>query len=448
MILPLKHRPRRSVGANAVDSITAALGSGLVARALAILPTFIAPPIGISLLGEAGFGAVLALLALATWMNLGAFGLHSALGQVIASDRPNRDRLRQLLGSALICSTVFTAGATAVLTWAIHLWVGGVPLPADVSRAQLYVAALVLAGLGSLTVFLQIFEGVNIGILRQVVTNLCRAAGSLIALGTLAVLPWLAPQPATFVAAIMGGQLAGALLLATLVIRTYPPSFSITRADLKDLMRLAGGGASFFVIQIASLVQSQSPVIFLSAAVGPAAALDLGLVLRLLVAFVTVLSMVSSTTWPAIARLIAEREHRRARVIACWLGAFALSAGGVAAAVLMMFGDDILQLWTGRRPTGSPLFFALCGLFFAQVAWAHFWAVLLIACRHTRLVALLFGIEASIMMFSAWSGSRLGPEATIFGLVSAAALTSSWLLPAFAHRIIRQSLWASDESSK
>ncbi|MCR5876728.1 oligosaccharide flippase family protein [Phenylobacterium sp. J426] len=400
------------------------------------MPTFVAPPIGIALLGEAGFGTVLALLALVSWMNLGTFGLHSALGQVIAYERSNPTKLRQLLSSALICSAAFTSVATLLLAWAIQVWANSVPLPPEISRTQLHLAALAMIILGAANVFLQVFEGVNIGTLKQFVTNYCRAAGSALSLVALMTLPWLMPQPVTFIAAIAGGQLIGSLLLAGIVAKTYQPYFRVSKGDLADLVRLARGGASFFVIQIASLVQSQLPVVLLSASLGPARALDLGLVLRLLVAFVTVISMVSSTTWPAIARAIGEGD-RSAHVMARWLGAFILAAAAAAFSGLTFFGDELLRLWTGHGATSSPLFYGLCGFFFAQVAWGHLWAVLLIASGRTKTVAILYSVEAAIMAGLTLMASKHGSESILLGLVSAAALTSTWLLPIFATRAIR-----------
>ena len=181
--------------------------------------------------------------------------------------------------------------------------------------------------------------------------------------------------------------------------------------------------------------QTHVPVLILATMRGPAAAVDFGLLIRLLFVMMSVLAMITAPLWPAIMRARAEEDHEWIRKSLRLSGALVIGAGMVSMIVLVLFGGQVLWLWTGRKLLEPTIFHILFGIYFLQMAWSHYWAVVLIGLARERLVAVVLISEGTlILMVGTFLAGRWGATGMILGAVTAFALVSNWSLPFFCWR--------------
>jgi O-antigen/teichoic acid export membrane protein len=418
--------------------VTASTGTALLARLAASATVIIAMPVALHSLGAERFGAFLLLFGVINWMILGNFGVQSALGRAIAAGDIGKDDTPSMLGSALAYAAL-TTGATAVaVSAAFVLWVKTAGSHVNLPQHELFVAGFAMVVLSFLQITLQTFEGVQIGNLQIYVTNLTRIAGSVFTFVCLLILPHYWSSMVVFVVALSGGMLLGSVLNAGIVLRQVGITFAHIHRNISRLRRLAVSGIAFLVIGAASLFQTHVPVLVLATIRGPIAAVDFGLFIRLLFVMMSGLSMVTAPLWPAImsARANADREwiRKSARIS----GFLVVGAGVISLLVLAPFGGKVLLLWTGRKMVEPAIFQVLFGIYFLQMAWSHYWAVILIGFGRERLVASVLIIEGlSIFVLGAVLTKRMGATGMIIGAVCALAGVSNWLLPLFTFRSFR-----------
>lgn len=421
--------------ANDGRGVVAGAMSSFVVRVASALTTLVAMPIALHTLGELRFGTFLLLFGVINWINLGSFGVHSALGRGIASHEITPERAPYMLGAALIYA-VFTTVLTAIaVVIGFFLWrmTAGSQLP--VSLSEVTVAASTMIVLMTLQVSLQAFEGIRIGHLKIYVLNLTRLAGSIFALSCLWLLPKIWPTMVVFVIALNGGLLLSAILNAILVSREVVPRFGRLQEDVRHLKRLASSGLAFFFIGIASLLQTNVPVLVLASIRGPVAGIDFGLFVRLVFVLITGLTMITAPMWPALLRAQADLDRRWINKTLRVAIVLVVGAGLLSGTAIALFGDHIVHIWTGRHLVEPPTFKYLFGAYFLQMAWSHFWATTLMGCGRERIVSKIFLLEGLVMTCAGTVLTVIyGPVGMIAGLVLGFAVCTNWALPFIANR--------------
>jgi O-antigen/teichoic acid export membrane protein len=378
--------------------VTAATATALLARVASSATVVIAMPVALHSLGENRFGAFLLLFGVVSWMMLGNFGVQSALGRTIASGDLPPDETANLVGSALAYAAL-TAGLTAVIvSIGFFIWMRTVGARINLPRHELFVAGEIMIAISFLQTTLQSFEGVQIGTLKIYVTNLTRILGSAFTLACLMILPRFWPSISVFVIATSGGLLVGSVLNAALVLKQVGISFSHFRHNVSRLRHLAASGFAFLVIGIASLIQTHVPVLIVASMRGAAAAVDFGLFIRLLFVLMSGLSMVTVPLWPAIMSARANADHEWIRKSVRVSGVLVVGAGVASLLVLAPFGAKVLLLWTGRKMIEPAIFQVLFGIYFLQMAWSHYWGIILIGLGRERLVAGVHIVEGLLIL--------------------------------------------------
>jgi O-antigen/teichoic acid export membrane protein len=210
---------------------------------------------------------------------------------------------------------------------------------------------------------------------------------------------------------------------------------------------LATSGLAFLVIGVAALLETHVPVLILATLRGPVAAIDFGLVIRLLFVFISGLSMITAPLWPAISSARSDVDHAWVNKSLRLSGFLIVGAGVAALLVLALFGGKVIHLWTGRHLTEPLAFQVLFGIYFLQIAWSHYWGVIMIGLSRERLVSVVHLIEGLLMItLGSILARRLGAEGMIFGLVVGLAMVSNWFLPLAAIRILRRSAGEAGET--
>jgi len=415
--------------------VTASTGTALLARLAAAATTILAMPVALHSLGERRFGTFLLLFGVINWLALGNFGVHSALGRAIAAKEIGKEDVPEMLGSAVLYAAATSAVTAVAVAWALVAWVRTAGARQGLPAHELLVAGFCMLVLSFFQVALQTFEGVQIGNLEIYRANLTRLAGSAFTFLCLLLLPRVWNSIAVFVLALNGGVLLGSLLNAGMVLKRVGIRFSCLRRNADRMQRMAISGLAFLAIGAASLLQTHVPVLILATMRGPAEAVDFGLFIRLLFVLMSALAMVTTPLWPAIMRARAESDYEWIRKSVRLAGALVVGTGICAMMGLVFFGRKVLWLWTGRVLQEPPLFAALFGVYFLQMAWSHYWAIVLIGFGRERLVASLLGVEGILILVAGALLTRsLGPTGMILGAVIALAAVSNWSLPLLARR--------------
>jgi membrane-bound ClpP family serine protease len=94
------------------------------------------------------------------------------------------------------------------------------------------------------------------------------------------------------------------------------------------------------------------------------------------------------------------------------------------------------------------IFQVLFGIYFLQMAWSHYWGIILIGLGRERLVAGVHSVEGVLILILGTAlTARSGPTGMILGAVCALACASNWMLPLFAWRSFAQPRSGSKMSS-
>jgi O-antigen/teichoic acid export membrane protein len=405
-------------------------------------------PVALHSLGAERFGAFLLLFGVINWMLLGSFGVQSALGRAIASGDIGPVETPSMLGSALAYAVLTTGATTVVVSIAFVIWVKTAGSHVSLPQHELFVAGFAMVVLSFLQITLQTFEGVQIGNLQIYVTNLTRIVGSVFTFVCLIVLPRYWSSIVIFVVALNGGMLLGSILNAGIVLKQVGITFAHLRRNLGRLRHIAVSGIAFLLIGAASLCQTHVPVLILATMRGPVAAVDFGLFIRLLFVLMSVVSMLTAPLWPAILSARAEEDHEWVVKSARIAGFLVVGAGVASLLVLAPFGAKVLLLWTGRKMIEPAIFQVLFGIYFLQMAWSHYWGIILIGLGRERLVAGVHSVEGVLILILGTAlTARSGPTGMILGAVCALACASNWMLPLFAWRSFAQPRSGSKMSS-
>jgi O-antigen/teichoic acid export membrane protein len=341
-------------------------GVGVLARLLAIAASLISIPLAIGYLGTERYGLWVTISSLTAMLTFADLGLGNGLMNAIAdaNGRDDRGAAAGAVASAVVMLSVL-AGIGTVIFVAIYglvPWGGvfNVSSPTAIAEAGPTAAVFVLCVAANLPLGLVV--RIQYGYQEGFTANAWAAVGSLIGLAGLVVaiqahasLPWL-------VLAIAGGPVLATLLNGiVLFLRRHPelrprPSLA-TRPVARRLMQL---GFLFFVLQLAVAVAYQSDVVVAARMLGPDAAAEYAVTLRLFFLAPTFIGLILVPLWPAYGEAIARGDAGwvRATLVRSTVVSVGLSAS--ASAVLLVFARDILRLWVG--PVFEPPFMMLLGM--------------------------------------------------------------------------------------
>jgi len=337
-------------GPNLVRSLPQNFVASVAGRSWSAALSFVLVPIYIRVLGVEAYGIIVLFASAQAVMVFLDLGLSTALNRELASlqihrvdARGIRDTVRTLellYWGAAVFMAVASMPAARLLT--AH-WVRPVELP-----PASVVQALGIMGVALATQFpYTLYAAGLMGVQRHVLLNrILIAATSVRALGTLAVLYWLAPTVQGF----MTWQAVSGLIQSSLGLlglwRSLPPSGVRARFIVGSLRHLSRFSVGVFGISATALILTQADKILLSRLL----TLDALGYYGLASLAASVLSLVAlplfNTVFPRLTSLAAARDE--ARLGNTYRAASQAAAVLVvpAATVLILFSRDLLWLWT------------------------------------------------------------------------------------------------------
>ena len=414
--------------------------AGIGARVAAIAISFVTIPLAINYLGAEQYGLWVTISAVTSMLMFADFGLGNGLMNAIANAYGRNDRTaaqRAVSSAFLMLTAVAGVGAVAfALAYGSIPWATVANVSTEAAAAEAGPTVLVFFLCFAVNLPLGLVQRIQYGYQEGFEVSLWMAFGSLLALAGLvaaiqlrATLPWL-------VLALAGGPVVATALNAIAVFTRRHP-------DLRPRFRLATGrvamslirvGLLFFVLQVAVAVAFQSDVVVAARILGPAAAAEYSVALRLFLLVPTILSMVFLPLWPAYGEAIQRGDIawlRRTLIRTTALGVVVTTA---SSAFLLIFGRDVLQIWLG--PVFDPPFMLLLGMALWAIVNTAFTSISMVLNGATvigfQVVTATIMAGASIAASIVLAG-RFGVSGIIWGTLLAyvvcAALPTLWYLP-------------------
>jgi O-antigen/teichoic acid export membrane protein len=362
-------RSSRSSGGTRRDTLVNLLGRGWTA-----LMAFAFVPVYIRLLGVEAYGLVGLAVTLQAVFALLDMGIATTLNRELArrgaragaaeDAREARDLVRTLEAlywcAAAVIALVVAALAPAIATRWLH--------PHALS-ADTVVRALRLLGLMIALQFpFTLYESGLLGLRRQVTLNVILGSGATLRFGAvLGVLHWVSPTVEAFFAwqalvAVLQTTVAGVALWRRLPASPARPRFD--RARLADSWRFAAGMAA---ISFTAVVLTQMDKVVLSKLLSLEAFGHYTLAATVAGALYILFLPLFQAVFPRLSHLVAADDTEGVRALyrrsAQWVAVLVLPA----AVVLVLFGHDVMLLWT-RDPAVADATWLVLALLAAGTA--------------------------------------------------------------------------------
>lgn len=332
------------------------LVSNYLAQGWVALVGLLFVPVYIAHLGIEAYGIIGVFALLQTLPQLLDFGMTATLGREMArfgGDASYAARLRDLLRSIEIISaalaTLVALGLLAASPWLATSWLrpGGVP-------AGIVADALAIIGVVTAMRFVEgVYRATLIGLQRQVRYNVISSAVATIrAIGAIGVLTFVSN---TIVAFFVWQGIVSVVSVMALLVATYGalPRGRAGRFSKTVLRGSAGFAFGMLGITLLALLLTQADKILLSNLLTLTQFGHYTLATAVASLLVTLVGPIIQAVSPRLAQLHATGDGAGFATLYHQAAQFVSVAGGTAAAMLIVFADTLLRLWTRDAPIVS-----------------------------------------------------------------------------------------------
>jgi len=423
-----------AVRAERARKATWSVAVGYLARALAIVISFISVPLTLDYLDSERYGLWLTISAIIAYLNVTDLGLGLGLQNRVAESRGQSDEARTgaLLSTAIavmVAVGVLVAGATIVVTWLAPLgqWFHITsPQVVHELRATLTVTAATFAYLLPVRMILNAQTGFQ----EAYVGGLWGIGGSV--MGFVALLLVIALK-GTMVSLALATFLLGQLMNLANVwqfFRRHPQAaIAWKKVNVRLLHPLFSLGWQFFVIQLYTVILWQTGSLVIAARVNAQTVVPYAVAFRLIWLPLSVLSSIPAALWPAYTEAKARGDwdwvastYTRTTVVTVLLA-------GLAAVVIFVWGEEFILWWAGPKAQGPMWMLAGLSLYIISGHWTNCNAVVVNAVgRPIEQVASGFVDAALNLGLSLYLIGVWGLAGVAWGMTAANLLVSSWFL--------------------
>lgn len=327
----------------------------VVARVLGIGVSLVSIPLTLAYLGEERYGLWVAISSITTLLTFADLGLGYGVLNAVSEAKGTGDQRRAEV--AVSTATVVLGGIGIVMLVGIAVlgplvpWADLFNVHTDIARAEAGPAVAAFVACLAINLPLAVVVRVQYGLQLGFLANASSAIGSLVTL--VALLAAIAAQAGlpVLVLALVGGPAAatvvnGLLLFGRLHPELRPSATRLSRGVAGELLRV---GILFSITQLALGIAYNSDVFVAARILGPEAAAQYQVVLRLFFLAPQAMSLVLNALWPAYGEAMARGDAPWVR--ATLLRSTALAGGAVAVGsfVLWAAASPIVHAWLGPR---------------------------------------------------------------------------------------------------
>lgn len=379
-------------------------------------------PLYIRYLGIESYGLIGIFAMLQTWLALIDMGMKPALGREMArftagshDARSIRDLLRSVEVVGVVIAAVLGLAVWAASGWlAIH-WVTAKNLSPAVIAHAFSAMGLVTALRFVEDIYQSSIAGLQRQVLQNVVTSITAGVRSL---GAIGVLAWVSPTIEAFFFWQGLVSLISVAALAAVVYTSVPPSPQAARFSTFALRTIWRFAAGMTAITLLGLLLTQVDKILLARLLTLEAFGYYALAGVVANGLYSLAGPITSAIYPRLTQLVASGDdvtlravyHRGAQLVTVLMGS--------AAMVLIVFGERVLQLWTGNAMLARQVWpvmsiLALGTLFNGlmliplQIQLAHGWTSLAIRVNIVAVSLLVPAIIVTVPRYGALGAARV-----------------------------------------
>jgi O-antigen/teichoic acid export membrane protein len=371
------------------------------ARAVSILTTVLVVPLALGYLGKDEFGLWAMVVSLTSVVAFADFGLGNGLINAVAEADGNDDEhaarryvsssFFMLLATMTLLGVVFVV-ATQFVSWASVFNVEGTPASGEAMPA---VVALVVCVLVSMP--LGVAERVQMGYQEGFVNGLWQLVGAGLSIVGLLVALSLHADVRWLVLAVAGGPVTALALNATALFgrrrRTLVPRLrQVTGAAVRRMLHY---GYLFFVLQLAVAVAFVSDTIVAGQVLGPAAATDYAVPMRLFSVVSTAVLIALTPLWPAYREALTRGDAAWARRTLARSLKLTVATTAVAALFLVVVGRPLVEAWSGGEVSPSTALLSSLALWMVLMSCGNVFAMFLNGANVVR-----FQVVTAVVMAS------------------------------------------------
>lgn len=357
-----------------------AVASSLVSKFGTTLVQLLLTPLAAKALGVEGFALYVMLIAASGWLAISSLGLGPVLSVQVARNvvdgTPHREQV-------MVASAFWTSVGLSMLVAAVASVVV-LTIPASQifgarfqqHSGEVVSGFLLLTAVYVLQVNLSIFEAVQAGLQRQHTTNLVFALGALATLPMVFVVAEWDPTPVSFLSAgllpTLALRLGHALWICSKRTSMLPRWQSFDTQVVKLLLfsgavySLAGSAGNF--------ISHALPTILIGRVLDPVETGAFAATMHLIILLSGVTAMLVSPAVPVIASSLAQRDHGWVQNAYIKLLLGSMGFAFLAAAVLVLGGDQIFEVWMRGTVQPNRWMLVSAGAYFLLSTWevVHF----------------------------------------------------------------------------
>lgn len=326
--------------------------TAMLAKIFAMAAGFAAVPLTLHHLGPERYGLWVTLFSMMAWLNVGDLGLNNGLittlSEAFAHER--RDLAREYVSTAFwglwaiaALFAIVLAGCYPLFDWSRLMHIGSSAVAREFGTAIVLAAALFLVNLpftivGRILVAAERPELANFWAFVNSVATLAGLIAAILAGGGLPML----------VIGYSGSQVLVSIASAVwLFTRAHPelaPTCAIARSSLR---RVFGIAASFFVIQLATLLLFQSANVLIAHDLGPRYVTPYQITWMLFMYVTVPQQLISGNVWAAIGDAFAKDDIRWIRDLFRRYLLLSVASGGSLVVVLIIAAKPLVRWWAG-----------------------------------------------------------------------------------------------------
>jgi len=308
-------------------------------------------PIYIEHLGIEAYALIGIFALLQAWLMLLDMGMTPTLNREMArftAGAHTLQSIRDLLHSLeIICFAI----ATLIV---VSMWIASGWLASDWLRAEKLPNVVVeqsisiMGGVAAMRFIEGIYRGAILGLQKQVFFNLVHAFFATVrAVGAVAVLVWISPTIETYFVWQGVVSIISVIVFAVAAHKSLPAAPTPARFSRQALLDIRHFAAGMMATTFLSLLLTQADKILLSRLISLVAFGYYALASTVALAITLLITPITQAFYPRFAEMVARGDteglirsyHRSAQLVT------ALTAPG--AFMLIMFGQDVLLVWTG-----------------------------------------------------------------------------------------------------
>ncbi len=420
--------------------------SAVLPKAINLITVLISVPLALGYLGEERYGLWMTIASLTTVLAFADLGLGYGLMNAIAeaNGRDDRELARTCVASGLAMLGALALGMILVfaVTYPLVPWGRLLNVSSAAAAREAGPAVAVLVVCFALNLPCAVVQRVQMGYQEGYVNNLWQSGGNLLGLlGVLGAIHFHAGLPWLVVGLVGAPLLTGAANGVVLFRYRRPwlrPSVrDISRPVVKRIIHL---GSLFFVLQVAVALAFASDNLIAARVLGAAAVTEYAVTVQLFGIVSALLGMALTPLWPAYAEALVRRDVAWVRQTLRRSADLAVSFSAIFSLLLILFGREIISIWTDGRVSPSSLLLIGCGVWKVLEALGNALSMFLNGANVVRLQVTLALLMAVAAVFSKILLARLiGVPGVVWGTVLAYSLFCllplAWFIPRLLARL-------------